>query len=98
MIDNGSARKYLLYAMGEIALVVLGILIALNINNNNIQSQQEIKVVALLETILNDLSADINNANEVLEFETVQDSITKMIMKGELTKEMYNTTNCLYSN
>jgi hypothetical protein len=32
LIESGSARKYLLYASGEIALVVIGILIALQIN------------------------------------------------------------------
>lgn len=35
LIESGSARKYLLYAIGEIALVVIGILIALQINNWN---------------------------------------------------------------
>jgi len=35
MIESGIARKYLLYAIGEIALVVIGILIALQINNWN---------------------------------------------------------------
>ena len=35
MIESGSARKYVLYAIGEIALVVIGILIALQINNWN---------------------------------------------------------------
>ncbi len=35
LIESGSARKYLVYAIGEIALVVIGILIALQINNWN---------------------------------------------------------------
>ena len=35
LIDSGSARRYLIYAVGEIALVVIGILIALQINNWN---------------------------------------------------------------
>ena len=34
-IQSGNVRKYLLYAIGEIALVVIGILIALSINNWN---------------------------------------------------------------
>jgi len=33
LIESGTTRKYLLYAFGEIALVVIGILIALQINN-----------------------------------------------------------------
>ncbi len=35
LIRNDKVRNYLLYATGEIILVVLGILIALAINNNN---------------------------------------------------------------
>ena len=35
LIDSGSTRKYMLYASGEIALVVIGILIALQLNNWN---------------------------------------------------------------
>jgi hypothetical protein len=35
LIENGSTRKYILYAIGEIALVVFGILIALQVNNWN---------------------------------------------------------------
>ena len=34
-LDGGATSKYLLYAIGEIALVVIGILIALQINNWN---------------------------------------------------------------
>ncbi len=40
MIETGSTSRYLLYAIGEIALVVIGILIALQINNWN-QDQKE---------------------------------------------------------
>ncbi|MBK7873993.1 MAG: hypothetical protein IPJ74_26755 [Saprospiraceae bacterium] len=35
LLDSGSLRKYLVYAVGEIILVVIGILIALQINNWN---------------------------------------------------------------
>jgi hypothetical protein len=35
LINSGSMKKYTLYAIGEIALVVIGILIALSINNWN---------------------------------------------------------------
>ena len=35
LINSGATRKYLLYAVGEIALVVIGILIALQVNNLN---------------------------------------------------------------
>ena len=40
LIVGGPVKKYLLYAVGEIFLVVIGILIALQINNWN-QSRQK---------------------------------------------------------
>ena len=48
MVDSGKAGRYFLYAIGEIALVVIGILIALQINNWNEAkqlSQKEIKTL-----------------------------------------------------
>lgn len=35
MIESGSVRKYLVYAIGEILLVMIGILLALQVNNWN---------------------------------------------------------------
>ena len=35
LIESGSARKYLLYAVGEVLLVMIGILLALQVNNWN---------------------------------------------------------------
>lgn len=46
LLSEGKTRKYFKYAIGEIVLVVIGILIALQINNwnqNRIQNQNEIK-------------------------------------------------------
>jgi len=40
LIDDGNLKRYLIYGIGEILLVVIGILIALQINNNNIEKIQ----------------------------------------------------------
>jgi hypothetical protein len=48
LINSGSMRKYTLYAIGEIALVVIGILIALSINNWNERSKDRVKEKMLL--------------------------------------------------
>ena len=57
---SGTIRKYLIYAIGEIALVVIGILIALQINNWNEsrKSKKEFQqsLLALSEDIKNDTS------------------------------------------
>ena len=50
LIESGSARKYLVYAIGEIALVVFGILIALQINNwNEGRKKRQVEIETLLE-------------------------------------------------
>ena len=41
LMEKNKTGKYLKYAIGEIVLVVIGILIALQINNYDIQKQDE---------------------------------------------------------
>ena len=50
--------KYFKYAIGEIILVVIGILIALSINNWNEEKKNRIKEKIILETILSDLKTN----------------------------------------
>jgi len=62
LLENNKTGKYLKYAIGEIILVVIGILIALGINNWN-QKRIEIK----RENIsLNNLILDLDEQNDVL--------------------------------
>ena len=62
LIDSGSARKYVLYAIGEIALVVIGILIALQINNwNEYRKERDWE-----KTIMQDLRENLEINTEIL--------------------------------
>ena len=58
-IASGEARKYLVYAIGEIALVVIGILIALQINNWNESRQQQEQIEVYLQNLKNDLENNV---------------------------------------
>ena len=58
LIESGSFTKYLLYAVGEILLVVIGILIALQVNNWNEENKMERKVSQALSEIREDLVQD----------------------------------------
>lgn len=67
LIDSGSVTKYILYASGEIFLVVIGILIALQVNNwNEEQGKNKAKNILITE-IKNDLQTDLNNIRQVRE-------------------------------
>ena len=65
LIDSGPITKYLLYAIGEILLVVIGILIALQVNNWNEDKNKEELKNAILFKISNELKADLNSIDMV---------------------------------
>jgi len=58
LLEGGSTPKYLLYAFGEIALVVIGILIALQINNWNEDKKTNATTKNYQQKIINDLIQD----------------------------------------
>ena len=58
--DN-KPKKYLRYAIGEILLVVIGILVALQINNWNDNRKKEEQFESLLEQIYNIIDVDMEN-------------------------------------
>ncbi|SDC88569.1 hypothetical protein SAMN04488104_100898 [Algoriphagus faecimaris] len=73
LLQEGKIVNYLKYAIGEILLVVIGILIALQVNNwnqNRINSKQEYSYYQrLLEDILEEkiiLEATLNYSNQVI--------------------------------
>lgn len=56
-IANNRFSKYMLYAVGETLLVVIGILLALQINNWNEEKQERVEEKVLLNNLLDDLEA-----------------------------------------
>lgn len=63
-------RTYSLYAIGEILLVVIGILIALQINNQNDLRKDRIKEVHYLGNIKTDLEINLQEMERYLEYRT----------------------------
>ncbi len=88
LIESGSARKYLLYALGEIALVVIGILIALQINNWNQQNLDRYRATEYHKRLIEDLDFIIESNNSINETAIkVLNSITQtveILEKGEI--------------
>ncbi len=59
LLSENKFSKYLLYAIGEIILVVIGILIALQINNWNAQQKEKEALMKTLSIIKNNIEDDI---------------------------------------
>ncbi|MBO0329526.1 DUF6090 family protein [[Muricauda] lutisoli] len=70
LLSENKIRKYLLYAVGEIILVVIGILIALQINNWNTERKNEEIKKSYYVQILQDLEKDeilMNQGNVLID-------------------------------
>ncbi|WP_051947452.1 DUF6090 family protein [Muricauda sp. MAR_2010_75] len=65
LLSENKFSKYLLYAVGEIVLVVIGILIALQINNANERSKSSDMVDLYKKNIISELQADIEEINRL---------------------------------
>ena len=81
--------KYFKYAIGEIILVVIGILIALSINNWNEQVKKDKKIATVFETVKKDLLSDINEANGFIDYYEEKDSLINLVVNRKVTKEHY---------
>ena len=65
-IMSNNTGKYFKYAIGEIILVVIGILIALQINNWNENRKKEVLKKSYIVNLINDLKKDTIQLNERL--------------------------------
>lgn len=63
LLSQGKIGKYITYAIGEIFLVVLGILIALQINNWNEERKSGIQIELLLNNLVKSIDEDLNYLN-----------------------------------
>jgi hypothetical protein len=81
LLTENKFSKYVLYAIGEIVLVVIGILIALQINiyrtNKNVQAEE----VEFLKFVKQDLQKDCENLKNVSLFKRMQLENSKEIIE-----------------
>ena len=68
LLSENKISKYVLYAIGEIFLVVIGILIALQINNWNETRKEQNLELALLQEMQENLKADILDMEDNIGF------------------------------
>ncbi|MDX1702252.1 MAG: DUF6090 family protein, partial [Melioribacteraceae bacterium] len=88
LIGDSRIGKYLIYAIGEIALVVIGILIALQLNNWNQQNQRKLREITMLEELKSDLEYSLMEVNQDLKSSKAARDATQRILhllKGELS-------------
>jgi hypothetical protein len=87
MLTENKISKYLLYAIGEIVLVVIGIMIALSINNWNNNVQQGKLERKYLTEIKNNLTFDLKDLQFNIDFNESKFKSNKIILRY-LNKEI----------
>ena len=92
--------RYLKYAIGEIILVVIGILIAVGINSLYEDHQNDLKIKNILRQIQEEITTDIIDARRIYNRYISDDSLTRRILMDSLTVEdiVKNNNSLTYNN
>lgn len=65
-MESGSIQKYMLYAVGEILLVMIGILLALQVNNWNEQRKEQFEEKKILKEIAESFKSDVDGLKNMI--------------------------------
>jgi hypothetical protein len=85
---EGKTGKYLKYAIGEIALVIIGILLALQINNWNEGRKQNKNIEDLMTVFESELEANIQSCSGLIRLGYRRDSVETLYINDKLTPEI----------
>ena len=83
---GNNISSYLLYAVGEIALVMIGILLALQVNNWNENRRNKKALQSILNTVANDLKTDTTRAGNVVQFYDTIKKKSDLIIERKLNR------------
>lgn len=87
LIETRKTGKYLTYAIGEIILVVIGILIALAINDSYNNSKNEEKVIAILKQVQQEILANVKDCDRIFGYFVDKDAKAQNIYKDLISVE-----------
>ena len=99
LLSEGKTGKYFKYAIGEIVLVMIGILLALQVSNWNQDRKDSISERKILNNIHRDFIQNKASFDKlkVINYKNLAtlDSIVEMLQEGEISIEKYNRYNKL---
>ena len=89
-LNENKFSKYMLYAFGEIALVVIGILIALQVNLLNEEQKQKKKEQSILGNFEKSLETDLRNLEFSIDLNNRVDSSISILLDHFEQNKDYN--------
>ena len=99
LLNEGKTSKYFKYAIGEIILVVIGILIALAINNWNEDRKVQKEQSVFLTNIAQDLNEDLTQIDKIIEHQSDKlETVNAIIVAlSKTTNKDFKTIESLFS-
>jgi hypothetical protein len=100
LFGTGATRKYILYAIGEILLVMVGILLALQVNNWNESQKEKQNSIKYIKSFCEDLKRDTAHLSGLISYYETKveklsvlkfchDSITRNIPYTQCLTDLY---------
>jgi len=91
LLAEGKTGMYFKYAIGEIILLVIGILVALQVNNWNETGKNEREQIVFLNNLKNDLNNDLAQLDQILKFQseklkTINELKDKLLISTDFEK------------
>ena len=81
LVNRNKIKKYLIYAIGEISLVVIGILIALQINNWNQNRKKNIQEKETAVSVFNELEQNLQYTKQQKESTKIRISYLEKLLE-----------------
>ncbi len=95
LADNNQFFKYSRYALGEIVLVVIGILIALSINNWNQNRLKKIDEIKTLKSLLDEFNENLVKFDLNYKDQLNRNEIVKRLLDPNINQESFETLDSL---
>lgn len=89
LLQKGQFRKYLVYATGEILLIVVGILLALQINNWSESRKSRQKTTELFSRVQKELALNIHNSDQTIQLYRKDHPFIYKVIQKSVTREDY---------
>ncbi|MCK5442934.1 MAG: hypothetical protein KAJ23_13680 [Maribacter sp.] len=96
LMESNKTGKYLKYAVGEIVLVVIGILIALQINNWNQSKILKIEEVKSLESLHSEFLENLQKFDDIHALQLIRNDAINQILFSDISNYSLSSLDSLY--
>lgn len=93
LFKNNRIVRYLIYSIGEIILIVAGILIALYLDNQNELQKQDTRLKKVIEVVKSDLRNDLKELNEIIPKYEEHNKLLRQVIQTKYSSSFIDSIN-----